>query len=191
MLYFCFSLAAVLLAAHEQFDDIEGQVCADLGCGCGTFAAGLCSLSADYCFGFDIDSYALKICVDNMDNLEIYNADFVQCDVSKVDKRNSPRLENCVDTVFMNPPFGTKGNKGADISFLSAAIYMSRNTVYSLHKSSTRRFILKKAQQWGVEAEVVAELRFDLPAVYKFHKCETQDVQVDFLRFSKIRRSVA
>ena len=49
-----------------------------------------------------------------------------------------------IDTVIMNPPFGTK-NKGIDMIFLRAAIRLCRTSVYSLHKTSTRTHILKKA----------------------------------------------
>ena len=43
--------------------------------------------------------------------------------------------------------------------------------------------IQKKCDQWAVNMEVLAELRFDLPASYKFHKKSSVDIQVDFVRF--------
>lgn len=54
----------------------------------------------------------------------------------------------CADTVIMNPPFGTK-RKGVDAVFLRAAFAISRGTVYSLHKSSTRAHIQKIAERCG------------------------------------------
>jgi 16S rRNA G966 N2-methylase RsmD len=42
-----------------------------------------------------------------------------------------------VDTVILNPPFGTR-NKGMDMIFLKKAIEMANGAVYSLHKTSTR-----------------------------------------------------
>merc|ERR1719220_2651268 len=48
-----------------------------------------------------------------------------------------------VETVLMNPPFGTK-NKGIDVAFLKAALSFQPNAIYSLHKSSTRDFLVKK-----------------------------------------------
>ena len=44
--------------------------------------------------------------------------------------------------------------------------------------------IKKKAADWNVECEVVAELRFNLGNTYKFHKSKTVDIEVDFIRFS-------
>ena len=36
----------------------------------------------------------------------------------------------------------------------------------------------------GIQMKVVAELKFDLPASYKFHKHKSVDIAVDFIRFS-------
>lgn len=44
------------------------------------------------------------------------------------------------DVVIMNPPFGTR-RKGADMDFLRAAFRLATESVYSLHKSSTRAHI--------------------------------------------------
>ena len=85
----------------------------------------------------------------------------------------------------MNPPFGTKHNKGIDIKFLDIASKMSKNAIYSLHKSSTRTYVLQKGTQLGLKCEVLAELKYDLPNTYKFHKKKCVDINVDFIRFSK------
>jgi len=82
----------------------------------------------------------------------------------------------------MNPPFGAR-NKGADMIFLYAAIKMARTSVYSLHKTATRQHVLRKSKEWGMEGEVLAELRFDIPQMYKFHKSTSKDIEVDFIRF--------
>jgi len=87
------------------------------------------------------------------------------------------------DTVIMNPPFGTR-KKGADLIFLKMAISLATRAVYSLHKTSTRKRVTSMAKELGVHAKVIAELRFDLPASYKFHKQDSVDVQVDLIRFA-------
>jgi predicted RNA methylase len=43
--------------------------------------------------------------------------------------------------------------------------------------------IEKKAKEWGVKMEVVAQLRWDIPHMYKFHKQQSLDIEVDFIRF--------
>jgi predicted RNA methylase len=90
----------------------------------------------------------------------------------------------CVDTVLTNPPFGTKNNAGIDVCFLKAATRLARRSVYSFHKTSTRPFLLKTVQEWGMKLEVVAEMKFDLPKVYSFHKEKSRDIEVDLLRIS-------
>lgn len=93
----------------------------------------------------------------------------------------APRLHRMFDTVVLNPPFGTR-SKGMDMKFLKIAARMASRAVYSLHKSSTREYILKKATSWGYEPEVVAELRYDLKQSYSFHKRQSKDIAVDVIR---------
>ncbi|CAB9529436.1 Methyltransferase-like protein 5 (Partial), partial [Seminavis robusta] len=98
-----------------------------------------------------------------------------------------PQLHsNCVDTVVTNPPFGTKHNAGMDLQFLQTAIRLARRAVYSFHKTSTRPFLVKTCQSWGLQVQVVAEMKFDIPQMYKFHKQKSMDVQVDLLRIEII-----
>jgi len=89
-------------------------------------------------------------------------------------------LENkCVDTVITNPPFGTKDNAGIDVSFLAAACRLAKKSVYSFHKSSTRKFIVKTVKEWNLNIEVIPEIKFDIPNVYEFHKEKNVQIEVD------------
>ncbi|KAL4656634.1 methyltransferase-like protein 5 isoform X1 [Arapaima gigas] len=199
--------ARMLYTIHNTFDDIEQKLVADLGCGCGVLSIGAAVLNAGLCVGFDIDEGALDIFKRNSEEFDLTNIDVVQCDVCSLSS-----FAKKFDTVIMNPPFGTKHNKGMDMQFLKTALSMARSSVYSLHKTSTReapfcslktilvfflQHIQKKANDWKVKMEVIAgmrtiseyfkglsdkllvthgifllspELRYDLPASYKFHK---------------------
>ncbi len=42
---------------------------------------------------------------------------------------------------------------------------------------------MSKAKDFGAEGEVLAQLRYDLPQVHKFHKKQSVDIEVDFWRF--------
>lgn len=96
-----------------------------------------------------------------------------------------PLQSNCVDTVLVNPPFGTKHNPGMDVRFLKAATRLAKHAVYSFHKTSTRPFLLKKIQrEWNLTVEVVAEMKFDIPNTYKFHEKKNVAIDVDLLRIS-------
>lgn len=115
--------------------------------------------------------------------MELPGVDCINCDVLEDLTHEETKWHQVFDTVVMNPPFGTKHNAGMDIKFLVAAINISRNVVYSLHKSATRAYIKKKAEEMGIQAEVIAELRYNLESTYKFHKKATVNIEVDCWRF--------
>lgn len=96
-----------------------------------------------------------------------------------------PLVDHCVDTVMTNPPFGTKPDRaGIDVQFLKLACRLATRAVYSFHKSSTRSYIVSMAKSLpNVEnVTVIAEMKFDIPQMYKFHKKASVDVQVDLVR---------
>lgn len=92
-----------------------------------------------------------------------------------------------ISTILMNPPFGTKNNAGIDVAFLKAGLSLARSNplraIYSMHKTSTREYLKKKADDWKCSFTVIAEMKFDLPAKYDFHKKDNVTIQVDLLRF--------
>jgi len=175
--------SCMLHTMAASFGDIEGKTVADLGCGCGVLSLGCVMLGADFVTGFDIDADALSVFSQNIEDFDMDNLDLLNFDICNL----GPDWENMVDTVVMNPPFGTKHNKGLDMKFLQAGLSMASTAVYSLHKTSTREHVMTKARDWGVEARVLAELRYDLPATYKHHKKASVDIQVDFIRFSHVK----
>jgi len=175
--------SCMLHTMAASFGDIEGKTVADLGCGCGVLSLGCVMLGADFVTGFDIDEEALAVFSQNIQDFDMDNLDLINLDICNM----GPDWENRVDTVVMNPPFGTKHNKGLDMKFLQAGLSMASSAVYSLHKTSTREHVISKAREWGVEARVLAELRYDLPPTYKHHKKTSVDIQVDFIRFSCVK----
>ena len=175
--------ACVIHTIQSTYGDIENKFIADLGVGCGVLSIGACMLGAGQVVGFDIDEDALQVAKSNFDSFDVDNYDLVLTDATK----DLGRFERKFDTVLMNPPFGTKHNKGIDLSFVKSGLGLlnpEKGSLYSLHKTVTRDHIQKKANDWKVNLEVIAELRYDLPASYKHHKKASVDIAVDFLRFS-------
>lgn len=127
--------------------------------------------AASHSMGFDIDSDALAQTRENLEQFGLQDhVDLVQIDLSQALSRIKedcmiknacqpliPKLFDC-DTVLMNPPFGTK-LKGIDMQFLEFASIIARGAIYSLHKTSTREFIVKKATALGLDTTVIAELK--------------------------------
>ncbi|KAJ9183932.1 hypothetical protein P3X46_007726 [Hevea brasiliensis] len=168
----------MLYTAENSFGDVSNKVVADFGCGCATLGAAAALLGAEQVIGIDIDSESIERASLNAEELEL-DINFLQCDV-----RNLGWRGHIVDTVVMNPPFGTR-KKGADMDFLSVALKVASQAVYSLHKTSTRDHVKRAAlRDFGASsAEVLCELRFDVPQLYKFHKKREVDIAVDLWRF--------
>lgn len=151
----------------------------DLGCGTGMLSIGAALLGAGHVLGIDADEDALDIARENLDEYEGMPVDLLCARVESV----SAGMVS-VDTVITNPPFGTR-SKGADMEFLRAAFRISKHCVYSLHKTSTRAYIGKYARNvlGALSAEPVAQLKYDLPASYSFHRMASKDIDVDVWRF--------
>ncbi|CAN1169971.1 rRNA N6-adenosine-methyltransferase METTL5 [Linum perenne] len=167
----------MLFTAENSFGDVSDKVVADFGCGCGTLGAAAALMGAEQVIGIDIDSESLEMAASNAEDLEVHF-----CSFSSLLSR---MFTSCVvDTVVMNPPFGTR-KKGADMDFLRVALKIASHAVYSLHKTSTRDHVKRAAlQNLGAKsAEVLCELRYDVPKLYKFHKKKEVDIAVDLWRF--------
>ncbi|EGD76738.1 methyltransferase-like protein 5 [Salpingoeca rosetta] len=177
--------AHLLYTMDSTYGDVEDKVVCDFGVGGGILSIGAIMLGAGMCIGCDIDDDALEIARANADEFEIDNLELLRVDVGTRHAGHLPPLPiGSVDTVIMNPPFGTKKNAGIDMNFLEQASRICTGAIYSLNKTSTRAFIQRKCRSFGLEMEVVAELRYDIPQMYKFHKKKSVDVEVDFLRFT-------
>ncbi|XP_038986153.1 rRNA N6-adenosine-methyltransferase METTL5 isoform X2 [Phoenix dactylifera] len=164
--------------AESTFGDISGKVVADFGCGCGTLGIASALLGAEHVISIDIDSQALEIASENAADLEL-DIDFICCDIKNLGWRGQ-----LVNTVVMNPPFGTR-KKGSDMGFLTIALKVASEAVYSLHKTTTRDHVKRTALRDcnAKSAEVLCELKFDVPQLYKFHKKKEVDIAVDLWRF--------
>nr|AFK42782.1 unknown [Lotus japonicus] len=165
----------MLFTAENSFGDVSDKVVADFGCGCGTLGIAAALLGAEHVVCIDIDPESLEIATLNAEELEL-DMDFIQSNLLDLGWR--------VDTVIMNPPFGTR-KKGADLDFVSVALKVASQAVYSLHKTSTRDHVKRTAlRDFGASsAEVLCELRFDVPKLYKFHKKKEVDIAVDLWQF--------
>jgi predicted RNA methylase len=175
--------AELVWAMQTRYGDVAGRRVLDLGCGPGMLGVACALLGAAAVLGVDVDADALNLARENA------RAAGVAAPLELLRHRVAaesplPLRPGACDVVVMNPPFGTK-TAGADVLFLDAALAACpAGPVYSLHKSSTRAYIARRAHAAGRrDAEVVAQVRFPLPKSYRCHKKDEVDVAVDFWRF--------
>jgi len=163
--------AEILFRACYVHDDIEGKSVLDLGTGTGRLVLGASILGAEYAIGVDLDHSALEVAAENCGRLGL------QIDLVL---GNIEALRGAVDTVVMNPPFGTK-RAHADIHFLEVALRLA-NVIYSIHKSSTSSHLCRWLTQHDSNSDIIISSRMEIPHQFSFHTKRRQYVDVDVYR---------
>jgi len=176
------SIVADILYFAVSMGDIADRCVADLGCGSGIFSIGSALLGARCVIGVDVDENSLKKALKNagrFSELSVYleekRLQFMEIDVVDFDMR--------VDTVVMNPPFGSQ-TRGADRPFLEAAI-RNADTVYSLHNSSTKSFVMKKVEEMGARVTAMKNYKFPIPFMFRFHRKEKTEIDATMFRIER------
>lgn len=172
------NVAAELLWLAYSLGEIEGKVVADLGAGTGVLSIGAILLGAERVYAVEKDKRALEIARENARSLGVEDRiEFINADVSEFSKR--------VDTVVMNPPFGSQV-KHADRPFLIKAFEVG-DVVYSIHlsKPEVRNFIETFVVGAGFGITHRLTLPFEIPAQFWFHKKRLEKIYIDVYRFEK------
>lgn len=167
-------LASEFLISIQE--DIVNNTVIDLGCGCGVLSAGISVLGCSLLCCIDIDPNCINLTKEHLSQAG-FSAEFIQCDVEKLN------LKKFADVVITNPPFGTR-KAGIDWTFVQKGLELA-DLVYSFHKSSTRKFLMKKANELGLSAQVYMTVNFELPKMYKMHKQKSVHIEVDIWRFHR------
>lgn len=157
--------ADMLFTAYANGDIFEKKVL-DLGCGTGILAIGAYLLGGNVT-GIELDPAAYEEAQINVKNtnsvVELINADI-----------NDVELH--VDTVIMNPPFGSQ-RKNADRPFLELAC-RSAERVYSLHNAATLEFLKKIVEALGGEIFLQKEYILSIPHMFQFHNKAKKNTNV-------------
>ncbi|MFH1181933.1 MAG: METTL5 family protein [Candidatus Woesearchaeota archaeon] len=166
--------ASDILWLAYMLGDIEGKTIADFGCGTGIFGIGCCLLGAKKVYFVDNDPDALAVLRENISAAGIKNAVVVQKDIREFSEK--------ADVVIQNPPFGTK-KEHEDRAFLQKA-FATANVVYTLHKSSTSRFVeaIAKDNDFSVKNKLL--FRMPIKATQQFHRKNIERIEVYFYRLA-------
>lgn len=167
----------ILTVIANTFNDIQGKVLADLGCGTGVLAIGAALLGAKEVIGVDIDQRQLEIAVKNAQKLNLMGKiRWINSDIQAFSLK--------VDVIIQNPPFGVqRGDRGMDTVFLKKALE-SAKIIYSLHKSGekTQLYLRKFIQNQKAVLDTIVPLQINLPHLYEFHRKKNYPVQIDLYR---------
>lgn len=165
--------ASMAYTIHTAYNDIEGKSILDLCCGTGMLSFACSYFLPSYVLGVDVCLSALSTF--RLNNLKFgINVDLLRCPMEDLDFINTR-----FDTAILNPPFGTKV-KHADVKALDKALELC-DVVYSLHKSSTREYLIRKYPT----AKVLARIKYELPRKHEFHRKDKKTIEVDFIRIAK------
>jgi len=163
--------AEMLYIADSIYDDLHGKTVLDLGTGAGRLAIGAQLLGAKRVVGVDVDPSAITIARSNGVELGV-KIEWVVADIEAI--------RGSFDTVIMNPPFGTR-IRHKDRVFLSKALDVGK-VVYSLHKRSTRRYLLDFIASRNRIVHGLFEFDLEIPHMFNFHEEEKYSVEVDLYR---------
>jgi putative methylase len=172
-------IAAESLWAAYMNGDIEDKIIADLGAGTGILGIGALELGAKFVYFVEKDKTVIEQLEANLANYDKKNYAIINSDIS--DFKPSKGVE--IDTVIMNPPFGTK-KKHSDREFLIKAFSLS-NKVYSFHKTSTSGFIESISSSSGFRIVIKKDFEFPLKQTYSFHKSKIKRIEVSLFYMAK------
>ncbi|OWT33695.1 SAM-dependent methyltransferase [Methanobrevibacter sp. 87.7] len=186
------SIASDIMWNAYSLGDIRDLSVVDLGCGTGIFAISSLLLGAKNVLGIDIDQESLELAKKSsidirVDTQKLDSLHFYQSDINSLKKIKdlgvSGFLNDKVDTIIQNPPFGSqeKTKKGADRKFMEFAIENSQ-VIYSFHMASTKDFVENYFKDLGGKITHEFFYNFPLKKIYNFHTRESKDVKVIVLR---------
>ena len=154
--------ADCILYIDREDNAIRNKFVLDLGCGAGKLALGCSFMGAGHVVGVDIDDSAIEIAQKNsciVFGSGFGQVDFITCDIGHL---GSPFMG--VDTIIMNPPFG------------SSAVKREKGSGHGKHKQRSK-YVLSNCHVQGSETNgpdrvfltKASELIHDDGAIYMFH----------------------
>ncbi len=153
--------------------NIQGKIIGDFGAGNGIFSVGAAMLGAEKVYAVELDENQVEAL---KKNAEGFNIEIVQGDILSFNVQ--------VDTVLMNPPFGSI-TEGSDRKFLDTAMKLGKH-VYSLHNLKSADFI---RGYYSREFDIIREQRMDIrvPRLYAHHTMDQKEIPTIFFH-CEVRR---
>jgi len=152
--------AASFLLEAQRRGHIEGLRIADLGCGTGRLLVGAALLGAESVEGVEVDEIPLAQAHQAAIEAGVQErCRFTNSEVS--------HWQGQVDTVVMNPPFGSQ-RKRADRPFIERALNTAQH-VHSLHLAVNSNYWESTLARRNLTVEKVQRFNIKLPYTYPHH----------------------
>ncbi|MGC8617901.1 MAG: METTL5 family protein [Thermoplasmata archaeon] len=163
-------IAATMLYRALGDGCLRDKIVADLGCGNGIFAIGALMLGARKAYGIDSDEDAIIVARENSEQF----GDRIILTTEDVAEFNVP-----VDTILMNPPFGSQ-KRNADIPFIEKALEYSKD-FYIVLNYKAGDFLENVIEGKG---EILWEEDMEIPVAhsYEFHRKEIKMIKAKMSR---------
>lgn len=157
------SLASEILFLAVLDGNIEGKIVGDFGAGNGILGIGAALLGSEKVYCVEVDHQATEVIHRNSGGLNV-----------EVLEMNISSFKENVDTVVMNPPFGSVV-KGSDRKFLEKAVNLSKK-VYSIHNARSADFVRNFYVEYGeITREVKVKIR--TPRIYSHHSSDMDVIE--------------
>jgi putative methylase len=179
-------IAASVLWQALYSEKVRVRTIADLGCGTGILGIGALLVGAKKVFFVDNDENSLNIAKDNLSlfiKSESSYEGLIKGGVELIHKDIADFNEK-VDTVIMNPPFGTK-IRHFDRFFLEKAMKIAK-TIYSFHKSESKGFIFAFAKDHGFRLAGQMDFSWPMKQTMGFHRKKIHRIPVSCFILEKI-----
>jgi len=154
------SVSAALLYRAALEGDITGKDVADLGCGNGIFAIGSKILGAKSVTAIDVDADSIEVCKENVNKFGLD----IKCIKGSIEE-----IEVKVNTVIMNPPFGSQV-RNSDIPFIEWSLRNSQ-IFYVIMNAKSGDFLENYIRNRG---EILWKFKvpIEIKRTYSFHRRE-------------------
>jgi len=179
-------IAADMIYGAYMAGYIDGKIIADFGAGNGILGLGAALMGAGKTYLIESESKAIGIINKNMDLLKSELGDLFDQNKVVIFEGDVEKFSEKVDLILQNPPFGTK-KEHADKEFLAKAFELAGN-VYTLHKTSTREFIIEFAFKNNFILKEAVDYRFRLKKSMGYHIKPSKIIEVTLFKFTRIKK---
>ncbi len=173
-------IAADLLWNAYMLNDIKNKIVLDACSGTGILGIGALLLDAKKVIFVEIDKDVENLIKENIENFYMGEKEEKKYEIVIEDIKKS-RKKFKVDTIIMNPPFGTI-NRHSDIEILRKVREWA-NIIYCFHLAATEDYIKKKAKDLKLQISNIWKYRFLIKSSLKFHKKEKHYTDIIVVRY--------